>query len=81
MTAKVNSLLQRGTSFEMLRLGTNEALARLAFPKNLHDKPSLLGTVAMCDRIVELTGGKPEGTKMTEIKSTHALFHCRWTFV
>lgn len=78
MSAKVNRLLQRGTKFKMEVLEDGRALARLRFPRFLHDRPSLLGTVAMCDTIVKLTGGVPKGTNMVEVTPTHALFDCRW---
>lgn len=78
MTAKINRLFQRGTKFEMKKLEAGRALARLRYPRNLHGRESLLGTVAMCETVVQQTGGVSKGTEMVEITPTHALFDCRW---
>lgn len=78
MTARVNRLFQRGTAFEILELAKGRVVASLRFPHNLHNRTSLLGTVAMCDSIVEQTGGTSRGTQMTEISATHARFECDW---
>ncbi len=78
MTARVNRLFQRGTSFDMEVNERGRSVARLSFPPYLHTRLSLLGTISLCNRVVELTGGTPLGTEMAELGPTFALFDCRW---
>lgn len=78
MTPRLNSMLQRGTHFENVALEPGRVLARLTYPPHLHSRRTLLGTVALCRTLVELTGGECTGAEMPECTETHATFECTW---